>query len=97
MFEPTSRYFALETAELELPEGRVVRYVRRRFIPSAAAATDLASHAVRQGERLDHLATRYLGDPTQFWRICDANGALRPAELTEEPGRRVDVPLPGGL
>jgi hypothetical protein len=97
VFEPNSRYFPLETAELELPEGRVVRYVRRRFIPPPTASTDAISHAVRQGERLDHLAFRYLGDPTQFWRICDANGVLRPAELTEEPGRRVDVPLPGGL
>jgi hypothetical protein len=97
VFEPTSRYAPLEVAELELADGRVVRYVRRRFIPPRTASTDLVSHEVKQGERLDHLATRYLADPTQFWRICDANGALRPAELTDQPGRRVDVPLPGGL
>ena len=96
MFDPASRYAPLEVAELELADGRVVRYVRRRFIPRDPDR-DLASHEVKQGERLDHLATRYLADPTQFWRICDANGALRPAELTDEPGRRVDIPLPGGL
>ena len=101
MFEPTSRYATVETAELTLldPAGepRVVAYVRRRFVSGAPSSATLVSHAVVQGERLDQLAARYLGDPTLFWRICDANDVLRPEELVEEPGRRVDIPLPGGL
>jgi hypothetical protein len=101
MFEPTSRYFELETAELTVVDAagdeRLVVYVRRRFVPLTAGSTTLVSHAVSQSERLDHLAARYFGDPTQFWRICDANGVLRPEELVEEPGRRIDIPLPGGL
>ena len=101
MFEPTSRYFGLETGELtvvdEAGDPRVLAYVRRRFVPLAQSSATLVSHAVSQGERLDHLAARYFGDPTQFWRICDANGVRRPEELVEEPGRRVDIPLPGGL
>jgi hypothetical protein len=100
MFEPTSRYAGLETAELAVTgavgEPRTVTYVRRRFVPAPDSAAGAVSHAVAQRERLDHLATRAFGDPTQFWRICDANGALRPAEL-EEPGRRIDLPLAGGL
>ena len=28
-----------------------------------------------QGERLDNVAAQYLGDPTLFWRLCDANNA----------------------
>jgi hypothetical protein len=101
VFEPTSRYFQVPTAELTIRDAagelRVVRYVRRRFISGAPSNATLLSHAVVQGERLDHLAARYLGDPTQFWRICDANDVLRPEELVEEPGTRVDIPLPGGL
>ncbi|MFN2466995.1 MAG: LysM domain-containing protein [Gaiellaceae bacterium] len=101
MFEPTSRYSGLETTELTVldPAGepRVLAYVRRRFVQGAPSTATLVSHTVVQGDRLDHLAARYLGDPTQFWRICDANGVLRPEELVEEPGRRVDIPLPGGL
>jgi hypothetical protein len=101
VFEPTSRYYGIDTAELTVRdssgEPRVVRYVRRRFITGSPSNATLVSHAVLQGERLDHLATRYFGDPTQFWRICDANTALRPEELVEEPGNRVDIPLPGGL
>jgi hypothetical protein len=101
MFEPTSRYYGIETAELTVldaaGEERVVRYVRRRFVAGAPSNATLVSHAIVQGERLDHLAARYLGDATQFWRICDANNVLRPEELVEEPGRRVDIPLPGGL
>jgi hypothetical protein len=101
VFDPTSRYYGIETAELMLRDAagqlRAVRYVRRRFVAGAPSNATLVSHAVVQGERLDHLAARYLGDPTQFWRICDANDALRPEELVEEPGTRVDIPLPGGL
>lgn len=101
MFDSTSRYFGLETAELTVLDAdggtRVIAYVRRRFVPRGQASANLVSHAVKQGERLDHLAARYLGDPRQFWLVCDANNVLRPEELVEEPGRRVDIPLPGGL
>jgi hypothetical protein len=101
MFDATSRYHGIETGELTVVEvdgnARVLGYVRRRFVPGAAANSTLVLHPVVQGERLDQLATRYFGDPTQFWRICDANDALRPEELIEEPGKLVDIPLPGGL
>jgi hypothetical protein len=99
MFEPGSRYAHLPTAVAEVPgpggEPRQVRYVRRRIIPPADEAT-LFEHTVVQGERLDNLTARYLGDPLQYWRVCDANNVLRPDELTEEPGRRIHVVLPRG-
>lgn len=96
MFEPTSRYYGIETVKMTFGGGelRVVSYKRRRIIPSGEALATLAEHAVVQGDRLDNLAARYLGDPEQFWRICDANGVLRPEELTEEIGRTVKIGLP---
>ena len=98
MFEPTSRYAGIETAVRETAgpggERRPVRYVRRRFLPPADEAATLLEHTVVQGDRLDNLAARYLGDPTQFWRVADANGVLRPESLTEEPGRKVRIALP---
>ena len=36
---------------------------------------------------------QYLGDPEQFWRICDANDAMRPDDLTAEVGRRLLIPV----
>lgn len=94
MFDHTSRYFSLETADFALPDGRSVRYVRRRFLPQGAALPLLAEVFVAQGERIDVLTARTLGDPLAFWRICDANDAMDPQELTAEPGRAVRVPLP---
>jgi len=49
---------------------------------------------VTQGERLDTITARYLGDPTQFWRVCDANDVLQPTELTEEVGNVIKIALP---
>ena len=94
MFEPTSRYHDLETATHELPGGRVVAYARRRFLPQGADLPLLAEVEVVEGDRLDLLTHRTLGDPEQFWRVCDANDAMSPADLTAEPGRRVRVPVP---
>ena len=98
MFQPTSRYHDVETAKMTLRdsrgEPRVVSYKRRRFVPSGAAITTLAEHTVAQGDRLDNLAARYVGDPEQFWRICDDNQVLRPEELTEEIGRTIKIGLP---
>jgi hypothetical protein len=63
-------------------------------VPSGAAITTLAEHTVAQGDRLDNLAARYVGDPEQFWRICDDNNVLRPEQLTEEVGRVLKIGLP---
>jgi hypothetical protein len=46
---------------------------------------------------VDNLAARYLGDPLQYWRLCDANGALRLAELTEVVGQHIRITLPEGV
>jgi hypothetical protein len=96
LFPPTSRYHGIETATLETVDGRTIIYVRRRFCPSPERFALLQEHVVMQGERLDNITARYLGDPEQFWRICDANGAMRPEEL-EEIGRQLRVTLPEGI
>ena len=48
-------------------------------------------------ERLDNLAALYFGDPELFCRLCDANRALRPEELTETPGLQLRITLPEGV
>jgi hypothetical protein len=99
MFDPTSRYYNIETATLTVtdPDGRprIIAYKRRRFVPPVEGTTTLVEHVVAQGERLDNITARYLGDPTQFWRICDANLVLDPDELTAEAGDSIRVAVPG--
>jgi hypothetical protein len=50
-----------------------------------------------EGDRLDTIAAKYLGDPEQFWRIADANGAMRPEELTDAIGDKLHITLPQGI
>jgi len=95
-FGPTSRYAGLEIATITI-DGETHAYVRRRFLPPVEKLAIVGEHVVAQGERLDHIAARYLGDPELFWRICDANRALRPDELTETIGRRLVLTLPEGV
>jgi len=94
MFDPTSRYYTIETAKMTMPDGRVIAYKRRRFAPSPEAMPVLAEVLITQGDRLDLIAARTLGEPEQFWRICDANNVLNPEELTATVGRIVRVPVP---
>lgn len=94
MFPETSRYYQIETAKWTSPEGREIVFLRRRFLPRADGFTVLAEHVVTQGERLDQITARHLGDPEQFWRVADANSAMRPDELTEEINRTLRIPLP---
>jgi hypothetical protein len=96
MFDPASRYHGLEIATLDVPGGRTVSYVRRRFLPLGTQLPLLAEVAVQQGERIDLIAHRTLGESEAYWRICDANDAMDPAELTREPGRLLRVPIPQG-
>jgi hypothetical protein len=97
LFPPASRYHGLETAVLHAPDGSTIVYLRRRFVPPPERFALLQEHTVSEGERLDHLAARHIGDPEQFWRLCDANAAMRPDELTEEVGRVLRITLPEGI
>lgn len=94
MFEPTSRYYALDNVTLTMPDGRVITYKPRRRLPGSDTLQTLTEIEAKDGDRLDLITARTLGDPEQFWRVCDASDALNPFELVAEPGRRVRVPVP---
>ncbi len=96
-FPANSRYQATETTTLVLPDGTEIVYLKRRFVPAPERLALLGEHGVVQGDRIDNLAARYLGDPEQFWRLCDANRAMRPAALTETIGRRLRITMPEGV
>ena len=91
MFTRGSRYEHVPEDVYVDPSGREIPYKLLRLLPPAPATVQ--THLVVDGDRLDLLAHRYLGNPELFWRICDANGALRPEELTLELGRRLGIPI----
>ena len=97
MFEADSRYADLANATLEVigTDGvpRTVVYKRRRFIPLTDTLTTVMEHTFVQGDRLDNITAHYLGDPTHFWQLCDANGVLHPRELAEI-GRIINIAIP---
>jgi|EndMetStandDraft_8_1072994.scaffolds.fasta_scaffold68946_4 hypothetical protein len=96
LFDPSSRYYGIEIAMRE-ERGVTVAFIRRRFLPPPDRFQVLQEHVVVDGERLDNIAARHLGDPLLFWRLCDANNAMRPNELVESPGRRLRITLPDGI
>jgi nucleoid-associated protein YgaU len=88
MFEHTSRYYAIPNGEFVTEEGRTIAYKRRRFLPQGESLPLLVEVIVGEGDRLDTIAARVLGDAEQFWRIADANNAMDALDLVE--------PRPGG-
>lgn len=101
-FAESSRYRHVGTATVEGPDGRRVVYLRRRFVPPPESLATLAERTIRPGDRLDLIAHEFLGDPELFWQVCDANRALRPADLTDDPPtagepRVIRVGLPPGV
>jgi hypothetical protein len=95
-FPAGSRYAGLPLAEIEI-DDEPVRYATRRFVPGAERFALLREHVVTEGERPDTIAATYLGDPEQYWRLCDANNVLHPAELVARIGRHLRITLPEGL
>jgi hypothetical protein len=93
MFFKGSRYESVDELGITDGTGRVVRYKKVRLIHETEARM---GHVLNQGERLDHLAHLYYRDPERFWRICDANRAMWPDELTTEAGRTILIPPPEG-
>jgi hypothetical protein len=94
MFNYTSRYYNLETAEFTTADGHRIAYKRRRFLPQDNGMPLLAEVIATRDDRLDRITFETLGDPEQFWQICDANTVMNPAELLAEPVQTLRVPLP---
>jgi nucleoid-associated protein YgaU len=92
MFFKGSRYEDVEDGELKDSTGREIRFKKIRFIPKTKGQV---VHTVNEGERLDHIANQYYRNPERFWRICDANEAMKPEELVEEPGKKIVIPRSG--
>lgn len=98
MVDPSSRY--RDVPEVTAPDrtGRPVLALDIRPLTAVAATFQ---HVVSIGDRLDGLAARYYGRPTQWWQICDANpDVLSPLDLLADPPlRTTQIPLtlpPGG-
>jgi hypothetical protein len=94
--DPTSRYYGCEITSHVADDGSVQQYLRRRFLPRADELHVLNEHVVKRGDRPDLISADHLGDPEQFWRVCDANPVLHPDELTvdERIGSAVRIPFP---
>jgi nucleoid-associated protein YgaU len=98
-FPTDSRYYGFSTLSYTTPTGQTVSYLPRRFVPQPGAPNfaTVATHTVQQGDRLDQIAAKYLGDPLMFWLICDANGAIRPNQLIETAGAVLNITMQQGV
>jgi hypothetical protein len=97
LFLSNSRYYGLATTTFTTAAGDTVTYVKRRLVPQPDRFQTIQQYGVQQGDRLDNLAAQFLGDPTLFWRLCDANRAMRPWTLTETVGATLRITMPDGI
>ncbi|MFD2180467.1 hypothetical protein [Veronia pacifica] len=88
-FPATSRYAGAALNVITDNTGREQVFVRRRFLPQPASAGEVPVLMVREGDRLDLLGAAYYADPSQWWRIADANLVHYPGDLVAEPGRHI--------
>ena len=94
MFEHTSRYYKIKEAVYTAPDGRRIIYKCRRFLPRGETLSLSGEVTVLDDDRPDLVTFRSVGAPELFWRICDANDAMNPFDLTDTPGRKLAVPGP---
>jgi len=78
MFFPGSRYQNLVPYTITRPDGTIVPATR---LPLPLPNPVLGYYRRLAGQRLDLIASRYLADPTTFWRLCDANNSTVPDAL----------------
>ena len=94
MFDPDSRYHDLSDRTYRTAGGREILYKARRLLTAEPPLPPPMWEEVAPGDRPDLLSYRATGDSLLFWRLCEANDAADPFELTEAR-RRVLVPPPG--
>ena len=94
MFDKSSRYRDAVIATHTGADGRVRPWVTLRIATDPVATVE---YVVRNNDRIDLLAHRAYGDPSLWWQIADANTAEvtdGPSGLVDEPGSRLELPMP---
>ena len=80
MFDKSSRYYGIETLNVKDARGRTVTVVTA---PDAPVQSIAGVHRLKQGQRLDHVAHRYLDDATSWWRIVELADVMLPDAIAE--------------
>ncbi len=92
------RYDDRSVEVLVAEDGRQTPYLRRSFLRPAFDTQLFIEVTVAEGDRLDLLALRHLGDAHLAWRIVEANEGMKPEDLVATPGATLRIPAggPGG-
>lgn len=80
MFDKKSRYAKQEMYAVTDGRGRTVNVV---VPPNKPTQSLRGYHQRKQGQRIDHMAYKYLHDNTGFWRIAEFNDAMHLEILSE--------------
>ncbi len=94
---PSSRYYGAQIKSYTLPNGTPVNYLARRIVPRASTYTSVQNYVIVDGDRLDNLANKFLGNPILYWMVCDANTVTDPDELTAQVGTTIVVPVASNI
>lgn len=86
-FDETSRYKNTVQYEQKDKRGRTVKIVA---VPPVPQQTLMGFHLLKSGQKTDHLAGRYLNNPTGFWRIASFNDAM----ISEALSERDEIAIP---
>lgn len=91
LFAQSGRYAQVAKAHTTLPNGQEIAYLKRRVLPMSIDSLSQTALTTNEGERLDHIAYKYLSDSELFWKIADTNTAMNPLDLTQEPGSSLKI------
>jgi hypothetical protein len=89
-YDAKSRYAKTPTYQVRDRRGRLVTVVA---VPPHREVPLAGYHVLKQGQRIDHLASQYLADDAGYWRIAEANDAMNAERLTEQPV--IAIPVKG--
>ena len=81
MFSDKSRYKSATTYQVTDLRGRTVNVVATPDKPTAGL---LGYHRLIQGQRMDHLAYKYLKDANASWKIAEMNEVMLAETLSEQ-------------
>lgn len=88
MFSARSRYSG---SDVEIVASGHDSFVAAIRIPIRARPASVGRVRPTDDVRADHVAARHLQDPTAFWRLCDAAGAMSPDALMRR--NAIDIPV----